>query len=100
MHMRIFGAAAIIALLAGPAFAQHAPPPTPDPPKSQQEIANEKAAEKAYNRSLGNIPDQAPADPWGNARSAESPKPVAKAAAPAKPHAKAGVTASSSVTAN
>jgi hypothetical protein len=100
MHMRVFCAAAIVALLAGPAYAQHAPPPTPDPPKSPQEIANEKAAERDYKRSLSNIPDQAPADPWGNARGAESPKPVAKAAAPAKPHAKAGVTANSGVTAN
>ncbi|MFL5188489.1 MAG: hypothetical protein ACJ8CF_04680 [Microvirga sp.] len=47
--------------------------------KSRQEIAAEKEAEKAYKRSLGNIPDQAPIDPWGNVRSDSPPKPVAKA---------------------
>jgi hypothetical protein len=90
--MRVLCAAAMIALLAGPAYAQHAPKPSADPPKTPQELANDKAADKAYKKSLGNIPDQPPADPWGGARSLEAPKPVAKDAA-AKPHAKTGVTA-------
>jgi hypothetical protein len=50
-------------------------------PKSRAEIAADKATEKAYNNSLGNIPDHAPVDPWGNARSADAPKNATKAAA-------------------
>lgn len=78
--MRVLRAAAVIALLlAGPAYAQRGAPAAPqDPPKSQNQIEQEKAAESAYKRSLGNIPDQPPADPWGGARAVEAPKPVAK----------------------
>jgi hypothetical protein len=92
--MKLFCAAAVIALMAGPAFAQdthvhrYGEPPVE---KSTQEIAADKAADQAYKRSLGNIPDQAPVDPWGNARSADAPKTAAKAA-PAK-RAKTGSTA-------
>jgi len=56
------------------------------------ETATQKAAKKeadqAYQRSLGNIPAQKNADPWGTVRSEEPPK-AAKAAkaAPAKPKA-------------
>ena len=101
--MRIFRAAAIIALLAGPAYAQ-----SPDQhvqrygevakPKTPQQIENEKDAAQAYQKSLGNIPDKGPVDPWGNARSAEAPKTVSKAAtkaASAKPRTKTGSTANS-----
>ncbi len=91
--MRVFGAAAIIALLAGPAFAQGAvPKPPPTPPKSQQEIENDRAAERAYKNSLRNIPDKPPADPWGIVRSDDAPKAAAKPA-PAKPRTKTGNTA-------
>ena len=78
--MRVLGATAAIALLlAGPAFAQRAAPSAPqDPPKSPSQIEQEKATDNAYKRSLGNIPDQPPADPWGGARAVEAPKPVAK----------------------
>ena len=59
--MRVFRAAAVIALLAGPAAAQtQAPVPRygdEDKAKSPQQIAAEKEAERAYKRSLGNIPD-------------------------------------------
>ena len=74
--MRIFCAAAMIALLAGPAYAQTRVPQYGDvsTPKSPSEIAAEKATEKAYDNSLGNIPDHAPVDPWGNARSTDAPK--------------------------
>lgn len=85
--MRVFLAAAVIALLAGSAYAQNqASVPKygeAAKDKTQQEIQSERDAEKAYKRSLGNIPDQGPTDPWGNVRSDSSPKPVAKAA-PAK----------------
>jgi hypothetical protein len=84
MRMRVFLAAAVIALLAGPAYAQgQAPVPRygeAPKDKTQQQIQSERDAEKAYKRSLGNIPDQGPVDPWGNVRSENAPKPVAKAA--------------------
>jgi len=81
--MRVIFAAAMIALLTGPAFAQlnggKAPPgPPPPAPKSRQEIEAERAAERAYKDSLGNIPDKPAADPWGNARGLEAPKAAVK----------------------
>ena len=82
--MRVFPAAAVIVLLAGPAYAQsQAPVPRygeAEKDKTAQEKEVERNAEKAYKRSLGNIPDQGPTDPWGNVRSENAPKPVAKAA--------------------
>jgi hypothetical protein len=89
--MKVFYAAAVIALLAGPALAQTQSIPkygeTPKE-KSAQELAAERDAEKAYKRSLGNIPEQKSSDPWGAVRSESAPKAVAKDA-PAK-RAKAG----------
>jgi hypothetical protein len=81
--MKVFRAAAIVALMAGPAYAQSQSVPRygdEGKPKSAQEIEADKAAERAYKNSLGNIPDQAPTDPWGNARSVDAPKTDAKAA--------------------
>jgi len=83
MRMRIFAAAAIIAFLAGPAYAQSQSIPKygdTDKEKTPQQIEGERQAEKAYKRSLGNIPDQGPTDPWGNVRSESAPKAAAKAA--------------------
>jgi hypothetical protein len=97
--MKVICAAAVIAMLAGQAFAQgKTPGPPPPAPKSQQEIEAERAAEKAYKNSLRNIPDQPPADPWGNARSMDAPKaaattPAAKIPAAKKSPAKTGSTA-------
>jgi hypothetical protein len=101
-RMRAVCAVAVIAMLAGPVYAQsqgrgQTPGPPPPPPKSQQEIDAERAAERAYKNSLGNIPDKPPADPWGNARSLDGPKNTPKTAAktPAakQPPAKTGGTA-------
>jgi hypothetical protein len=81
-------------LLAGPAYAQSQPVPRYgdiDSKKSPQEIEAEREAERAYKRSLGNIPDQGPTDPWGNVRSDSAPKAAAKAV-PAK-RTKTGNTA-------
>jgi hypothetical protein len=92
MRVRAFIAAAIIAALTGPGWAQQAPIQRygePDKEKSFNEKEREKEAERAYKRSLGNVPEKGPVDPWGNARSAEAPKPPAKAAA-VKPKAKTG----------
>jgi hypothetical protein len=91
MRVRAFIAAAIIAALTGPALAQQAPIQRygeKDKEKSFNEKEQEKEAERAYKRSLGNVPEKGPVDPWGNARSAEAPKAPAKAAV--KPKAKTG----------
>jgi hypothetical protein len=76
MRMRVFRAALVGAFLVGaflaaPAHAQQQQVPkygeeTKD--KSPQEIEADKAADRAYKRSLGNIPDQGPTDPWGTVR--------------------------------
>jgi hypothetical protein len=91
MGMKILGTAVFIALLAGPAFAQNAVPRygEVDKTKSPQEIEAEKEAEKAYKRSLNNIPDKTATDPWGNVRSDNAPKAAAKPA-PEKPKTKTG----------
>jgi hypothetical protein len=83
----MLGTVAVIALLAGPALAQSVPQyGETDKPRSPSEIAAEKDAERAYQRSLGNIPAQKSQDPWGIAR--ESAPANAAKAAPAKPKAK------------
>ena len=59
------------------------------PDKRPREVTDPIAsrdAERAYKRSLSNIPDEAPADPWGHVRSDSPSKPVAKP--PVKPVAK------------
>jgi hypothetical protein len=87
---RILGAIAVIALFAGPAAAQKGPAKygEDDKPKTPSEIAAEKDAERAYRRSLGNIPEQKSLDPWGTVRSDSAPPKAAAKAAPAKPKAK------------
>ncbi|HWG06234.1 MAG TPA: hypothetical protein VG271_14580 [Beijerinckiaceae bacterium] len=92
--MRIFLTAALIAILAAPAYAQSQAPAKygeTDKDKTPQQIRSEKEAQQAYQRSLGNIPDQGPSDPWGAMRSDGAPKAAAKPA-PAK-HAKTGSAA-------
>jgi hypothetical protein len=71
----------MIALLAAPAYAQgHMQQPGEQAaPKSRQEIEADREAERAYKKSLGNIPDQAPSDPWGTVRNENAPKAVMKA---------------------
>jgi len=87
---RILGAACMVASLAGPAWSQNPVPKygDPDKVKTPADIAAEKEAERAYRRSLGNIPEQKTTDPWGTVRSDTAP-PKAAAKAPAKPKAKA-----------
>jgi hypothetical protein len=89
---RVLGAVAAMALLAGPVLAQGGPARygEPDKVKTPTERAAEKEAERAYQRSLGNIPEQQKAnDPWGIARgdSAKGDK-----AAPSKAKAKSADT--------
>jgi hypothetical protein len=76
--MKVLRAAAILTLLlAGPTYAQRgapaAPAPASEPPKSPGQIEAEKSADQAYKKSLRNIPDQPPADPWGGARAVDGP---------------------------
>jgi hypothetical protein len=101
--MRIFCAALIIASLAGPAYAQQEDNHVPRygekaKDKSPAEINADKAAARAYENSLKNIPDQGPVDPWGNARSTEAPKPAAKTAT--KPATKSAAKAAAPKPAN
>jgi hypothetical protein len=74
--MRVVLVAAAILALSGAAFAQ-AVPKMGEPDKTPSDIAAEKAAEKAYIRSLGNIPDKGPGDPWGVVRGPDAPKTTA-----------------------
>jgi hypothetical protein len=71
-------------LLAGPAYAQSQPVPRygeTDKEKTPQQKAAERDTERAYQRSLGNIPEKAgTADPWGNVRTESTPKTAAKSA--------------------
>jgi len=77
--MRIVLIAATILALSGTAFAQGIPKyGETDKEKSPSDIAAERAAEKAYHRSLGNIPDKAPSDPWGAVRTPDAPKTATK----------------------
>ena len=79
--MRVFLAAAVIVALAQPAFAQQQPVKgygEADKDKTLQELQADRAAEKAYNNSLKNIPDKGPTDPWGAVRAPDAPKTAAK----------------------
>ena len=92
--MRIFRAAAVIALLTGPAYAQIQTPNINLIPelgsKTPEEKEQEAVRDKAYRESLKKIPDaKTSSDPWGNVRSVDTPK----TSAPAKPRAKTGSTA-------
>jgi hypothetical protein len=83
--MRAFLALVIVAALAGPVFAQDNHVQRygePDKEKSETEKAADKAAARAYEKSLGNIPDAGPSDPWGKVRATDAPK--ATAAKPKK----------------
>jgi hypothetical protein len=97
LGMRVLVAAAMLLLLTGSALAQDNHVPRygeEDKDKSQEQIRGDKAAERAYQRSLGNIPDKGPTDPWGVVRSTDAPKTAAKpesAAKPVKPKTKTGV---------
>lgn len=81
--MRVVCVAAVMGLLAGPAYAQTQAVPRygeADKDKTPQQKAAERDAERAYQRSLGNIPDKGTTDPWGNVRSESTPKTAAKSA--------------------
>ena len=92
--MKVFRLAAVITLLASPAFAQL---PALNllndnrPAKSQEEKDAEAARQKAYEDSLKKIPDaKAPSDPWGTVRNTDAKTPAAKSASSTKPKPKTG----------
>lgn len=95
--MKVFCAAAVLALLTGPAYAQMQTPSinllADGPTKSPEEIERDQARDKAYKESLKKIPDAKGAnDPWGNVRS-DAPK-----SAPAKKAAKSNSTGTTAAT--
>jgi hypothetical protein len=103
MRIRVFCTVAMIALLAGPAYAQKAIQRygEKDKDKTWGEMEQEKEAQRAYKRSLDSVPEKGPVDPWGNARNVGEPKAAVKAdakaaaksdekAVPAKPKTKTG----------
>jgi len=90
--MRVFPLVAVVAMLAGPAYAQDAPHVNLAPEvvtKSPEEKAADEERDKAYKESLKKIPDaKSASDPWGGVRSADAPKSVTKTSA--KPKTKTG----------
>jgi len=97
--MKLFRMVAVLALVAGPAFAQDAPHinlMADGPSKTDDEKAADAARDKAYKDTLKKIPDaKASSDPWGGMRADPPKQPAPKAAAatgaPKKP--KAGTAA-------
>jgi len=87
--MKVLRAAAVIALLTGPAYAQmpniNLIPEIAS--KTPEEREADEVRDKAYRDSLKKIPDaKVTSDPWGAVRT-DTPK------APAKPRTKTGSTA-------
>jgi len=82
----------LIALFAGPAFAQDSGSPhinllADGPAKTPEEIEKAKEVERAYKDTLKTIPNATgPSDPWGNVRSEGQPKASAKSKAKAATH--------------
>jgi opacity protein-like surface antigen len=93
--MRKIAAAVMFALIAGSALAQDHVQQYGEEPKEKTaaQKADDNRAERAYQRSINNVPDQKPADPWGTARGDDASK---KSAAPAKPAVKQSSKAKSS----
>ena len=97
--MRKIAVAVVLALIAAPALAEDHIQQYGEQPreKSPTEKAADVQAERAYQRSLSNVPDQKPVDPWGSARGDDASK---KSAAPAKPAVKQSSKIKSGSTAN
>ena len=98
--MKLFRMAAVLAVLAGPAFAQEAPHINllaDTPSKTDDEKAADAARDKAYKETLKKIPDaKASNDPWGGMRAdppKQQPAPKASAATSTPKKPKVGGTA-------
>ena len=91
--MKVLRAAALLALLTAPAYAQKMPDINLIPEvksKTPEEIERDKQLDKAYKDSLRKIPDaKGSNDPWGAVRSSETPAAHAPAKAKTKTRAKA-----------
>lgn len=97
--MKVFRIAAVLVVLAGPAYAQSAGMGPSGPnlnlipeiaSKTQEEKDADEVRDKAYKESLKKIPDaKVSSDPWGTVRTTPAPK----AAVSAKPKTKTGSTA-------
>jgi hypothetical protein len=90
--MRVLRAVAVIALLAGPAYAQspHINLLSDTPTKTQEEKEADEVKQKAYRESLRKIPDaKTSSDPWGAVRSTDTPKDTSKASSAKASSAKA-----------
>ena len=94
--MKVFRVAAILALLAGPAYAQTLPNINlldNGPGKSDEEKAAERERDARYKETLKKIPDaKASNDPWGGMRS-DPPKAAAAPKTSAATRKKAGASA-------
>lgn len=69
--MRLILAAIVVALIALPAQAQHMRGKRTSAAQQQQSDAKKKKGkevEEGYKHALDTIPNQKPADPWGNMR--------------------------------
>ncbi|RXH17318.1 hypothetical protein [Bradyrhizobium guangzhouense] len=98
--MKLFRVVAVLALMAGPAFAQESPHinlMADGPGKTDDEKAADAERDKAYKETLKKIPDaKASNDPWGGMRAdppkkQPAPKTSAATSPPKKP--KAGTAA-------
>jgi hypothetical protein len=77
--MKIFRAAALLALLTGPAYGQmsnlNLMPSEEKKARTPEEIEQDNVKDKAYRESIRKIPDaKAASDPWGNVRGSDSRK--------------------------
>ncbi|MDN4981768.1 MULTISPECIES: hypothetical protein [unclassified Bradyrhizobium] len=90
--MKVFRMAAVLVLVAGPAFAQDSPHinlMADGPAKTEDEKAADAARDKAYKETLKKIPDaKASSDPWGGMRAEPPKQPAPKAAAATSTHKK------------
>lgn len=93
--MRRIVAVLIIALIAAPALAEDHIQQYREEPKEKTatEKADDAKAERAYQRSLNNVPDQKPVDPWGAARDTGGAKAPAAPAVKHSSKAKTGTKA-------
>jgi hypothetical protein len=94
--MKVFRTAALLAVLAGPAYAQQMPHINmmqDAPGKTDEERAADAERDQRYKETLKKIPDaKASTDPWGGMRS-DPPKAAAPKASAAAKKTKTGPTA-------
>jgi hypothetical protein len=94
--MKVFRTAVLLAMLAGPAYAQQMPHINmmqDAPGKTDEEKAADAERDQRYKETLKKIPDaKASTDPWGSMRS-DPPKTAAPKASAAAKKTKTGPTA-------